>query len=101
MQDGNEEIQQATPAELIASDMRAVFSTAEGERVLRHLMLQFHIADSSYVMGVTNTRDLIFNEGERNVVLYILNNIGRKPEHAQALVQQMETAADEWFPKVH
>jgi len=54
-----------------------LFSSQNGQTVLRHLMGQFHIFRTS---PQPDPYAIAFNEGERNVVLYILSQL-QKGEH--------------------
>jgi hypothetical protein len=58
-------------------DYRNVFSTSEGKRVLYDLMKVCHFMHSSFTGDST---EIIFREGERNVVNYILTMLKQDPE---------------------
>lgn len=56
-------------------DYQEVFQSEAGRKVLDDLMFRFH------VLGSTNMQPgLEYNEGERNVVLHILDQLAVKPE---------------------
>tara|TARA_R100000458_G_scaffold19831_2_gene17592 strand:- start:3354 stop:3629 length:276 start_codon:yes stop_codon:yes gene_type:complete len=59
-------------------DFETVFSTAEGQRVLADLMSTFHMGRCTHVSG--DSHETSFREGERHVVLYILDLLGQRSD---------------------
>jgi hypothetical protein len=58
-------------------DYRNVFSTPEGKRVLYDLMKTCHFLHSSFTGDQV---EIVFREGERNVVNYIMTMLKQDPE---------------------
>ena len=65
-----------TPGALRDEDFQEVFRGEAGERVLRHLMDTYGIWQSTIVPG--DPMSSAFNEGQRSVVLGILERVRRK-----------------------
>lgn len=57
----------------ITEDMKLVFGSEAGQRVLSYLMGQFHVFSPT---GASSDLELAAAEGERNVVLHILSRMG-------------------------
>ena len=57
-------------------DYETVFSTKVGGRVLADLMATFHMGRSSHMSG--DACETAFREGERHVVLHILDMLGNR-----------------------
>tara|TARA_B100000214_G_C23644232_1_gene479850 strand:+ start:344 stop:604 length:261 start_codon:yes stop_codon:yes gene_type:complete len=53
----------------------SVFSSAEGQVVVNHLMRKFNVTSSSFIQGDPNAT--AFAEGQRHVVLSILKFISK------------------------
>ncbi len=60
------------------SEMRAVFLTPSGEKVLNYLCKIAHVNEATYVPG--DTHETAHREGMRRVVLSILRFIDRDPQ---------------------
>lgn len=71
-------------------DMRAIFLTPTGQRVLNHLCKISYVNDSSYCPG--DTHESAHREGMRRVVLSILRFIDKDP---QELLNLPKEAIDE------
>ena len=65
---------------------RAVFSTADGERVLEHLCKIAFIHDSTYVQG--DPYESAHREGQRRLILSILRFCDRDPREIMQLMQE-------------
>lgn len=79
----------AEEPDLIDGDFQTVFGSAEGERVLRYLMSSYFVFEGTLEAGPNKT---VWNEGQRSVVLDILEKIRRKPspiEFSQDVTQSM------------
>ncbi len=59
-------------------DYETAFSSLEGQRVLADLMANFHMGRSSHAAG--DSHETAFREGERHVVLHILNMTGKRSD---------------------
>lgn len=59
-------------------DYETVFSSKDGQRVLADLMTKFHMGRSSHAAG--DSHETAFREGERHVVLHILNMCGKRSD---------------------
>ena len=59
-------------------DYESLFKTPEGNRVLADLMANFHMGRSSHAAG--DSHETAFREGERHVVLHILNMTGKRSD---------------------
>ena len=59
-------------------DYQSLFATQEGQRVLADLMANFNMGRSSHVPGAPY--ETAFREGERHVVLHILNLAGERSD---------------------
>ena len=72
------------------SDYETVFSSEVGQRVLADLMAHFHMGRSSHTGG--DSHETAFREGERHVVLHILNMTGKRsdPEWTNKQLDQGE-----------
>lgn len=57
---------------------RDVFTSPQGQIVLRHLMRKFHVASSTFVAG--DPTDTARQEGERRVILSILRAVYRNED---------------------
>ncbi len=57
-------------------DYETVFASKAGQRVLADLMAQFHMGRSSHMSG--DSHETAFREGERHVVLHILDMMGKR-----------------------
>lgn len=71
----------------IITAYKRVFSGPEGDRVLADLMQSCHMLGSSYN---GNLNDVVFHEGERNVVLRILKNMNVDVQKLQERIRQNE-----------
>ena len=69
-------------------DYQFIFNTDQGERVLRDLMHTHHVTAPTFVRGDVN--EMIFREGERNVVLRILGILGIKAEDIRQMMKEEE-----------
>ena len=54
-----------------------VFETKQGKEVLEDLVKTFHINSTTYRKD-GNINDVVFREGQRSVVLFILSQINNK-----------------------
>ena len=61
-------------------DYETTFSTEAGQRVLADLMANFHMGRSSHAAG--DSHETAFREGERHVVLHIMNMSGSRSDPA-------------------
>ena len=61
-------------------DYETVFSSEAGQRVLADLMGDFHMGRSSHAAG--DSHETAFREGERHVVLHIMNMTGNRSDPA-------------------
>ena len=61
-------------------DYETVFSSDAGQRVLADLMADFHMGRSSHAAG--DSHETAFREGERHVVLHIMNLTGNRSDPA-------------------
>ena len=61
----------------LEQDFLTVFTSEAGEKVLRHLMRHNFIWDGTYD---ESSFTMAHNEGRRDVVLYILDKIGKRME---------------------
>ena len=59
-------------------DYETLFSSNNGVRVLSDLMTAFHMGRSSHTGG--DSHETAFREGERHVVLHILNMCGKRSD---------------------
>ena len=59
-------------------DYETVFSSEAGQRVLADLMADFHMGRSSHAAG--DSHETAFREGERHVVLHIMNMSGSRSD---------------------
>ena len=57
-------------------DYETIFASDAGQRVLADLMSQFHMGRSSHMAG--DSHETAFREGERHVVLHILDMTGKR-----------------------
>jgi hypothetical protein len=80
-------------------DFATVFKGEAGERVLRHLMTQFSMFKSTHAPGAValDVNQVIFHEGERNVVLYILSQMQQEkyPRTAEQMIDDSHLATRE------
>ena len=60
------------------ADYETVFSTRHGQRVVADLMSQFNYGRSSHTPG--DPYETAFREGERHVILHILNMVGKRSD---------------------
>ena len=68
-------VEKPDPLEL---DFRTVFTSEAGERVLYNLMKKSFIWEGTYS---ESSITMAHNEGRRDVVVYILNMVGKKMEN--------------------
>jgi hypothetical protein len=68
----NKEIEKKQNKKILAqdSDYKVTFSSVAGEKVLHDLVSQFWLLDSTIA---TDTNHICFREGQRSVVLHLLN----------------------------
>lgn len=71
----------------LRSAFRITFESEAGQKVLADLIRNFHVVDTSHVMGCTD--GTAFNEGERNVVNHILQMCRTNWEKPQEYVKQV------------
>jgi hypothetical protein len=69
-------------------DYHQVFNYEAGKRILYDLMLVGHILHPSYVKG--DSHEMAFREGERNMVLRILNILKTTPEQFDQRIKERE-----------
>lgn len=71
---------QETPNQIseLHSEMRAVFLSPSGEKVLNYLCKIAHVNEATYVPG--DTHETAHREGMRRVVLSILRFIDKDPQ---------------------
>lgn len=67
---------------------RAVFTTPDGEEILKHLCKIGYVFDTSYVVG--DSHETAHREGQRRLVLSILRFVGRDPKDILAMIQGEE-----------
>lgn len=72
-------------------DFQVTFGSEEGQRVLDYLCNEFHVLRSTHFGPPTDTHETSFREGQRNVVLSILQLL-RKSISVEELQQQQERA---------
>lgn len=74
--------------EQLVKDYQATFHTEFGERVMKDLMNKCRMNTTSYISG--NPHETAFHEGNRDVMLYILDMMQQQPqpqEYMQAAIQ--------------
>jgi hypothetical protein len=76
------------PMSELHTDMRAVFLTESGNRVLNYLCKIAHVNEATYVPG--DTHETAHREGMRRVVLSILRFIDRDPQELLNLPKEVE-----------
>ncbi len=76
------------PLSEIHDDMRAVFLTDSGNRVLNYLCKIAHVNEATYVPG--DTHETAHREGMRRVVLSILRFIDKDPQELLNLPKEAE-----------
>ncbi len=77
------------------SDYRTTFGSDDGERVLLDLLDQCNFFASSYKRDEGNTaNETIFQEGRRNVVLYILQQINPEGDAIDRIMAYQATMAE-------
>ena len=76
------------PLSEIHDDMRAVFLTDSGNRVLNYLCKIAHVNEAPYVPG--DTHETAHREGMRRVVLSILRFIDKDPQELLNLPKEAE-----------
>jgi len=82
-----------TKDELCVLDYQKVFSSDEGQRVLRNMMLQFHIFEDCFVPGHCGRTE--FKEGARAVVLHILKTMCKELD-ANGFVNEQKMALNDY-----
>lgn len=70
---------------LKVNDYKTCFSTPAGRRVLYDLMMNCHFQSSTMAK---DAHDVIFREGERNVVLRILTQMNTSIEKIKTLIEE-------------
>ena len=68
-------------------DYRKVFTSPEGERVMNDLCKQFHAMATTYFRG--DDRETAFREGQRHVILTIMNELKYDYEAYEQRLQSM------------
>ena len=83
------------------NDVRATFSTPEGERVLLWLMRYCHLRETSTTQGF-EPYQAMFRDGERSVVLEIMKYMPDiwAAEKFQADITHSQKVMNEYFPEV-
>lgn len=74
------------PSELVA-DYKLIFESEAGERVLYDLMKKCHFLHTSYDGDINS---MVFREGERNVVNYIMTMLKQDPSQIKKLIDKQE-----------
>lgn len=74
------------PSELVA-DYKLIFESEAGERVLYDLMKKCHFLHTSYDGDINS---MVFREGERNVVNYIMTMLKQDPLEIKKLIDKQE-----------
>jgi len=69
---------------------KAVFSSPDGDLVLKHLMKTFHVYRPTFSSSATDTA---FKEGQRHVVLSVLRFVCKDQEQLKKYIE--ETITDE------
>lgn len=72
----------------IHTDMRAVFLSPAGNRVLNYLCRIAHVNEATYVPG--DTHETAHREGMRRVVISILRFIDKDPQELLNLPKEVE-----------
>lgn len=80
--------QQREYAEIVGA-YRDVFTSPQGETVLRHLLQVCGVFRPTYVRG--DQIDTVHSEGRRDVALGILNMLGKDPDQVLEMLEQQET----------
>ena len=73
-------------------DYKESFEGDGGQRVLRDLMMMFHMAKSTHV--VSDSHESAFREGERHVILHILYMLGKRSDSEWFTDQFDQTVVD-------
>jgi len=83
----------------LLEDYRQTFSSSAGQRVLEDLMRHFHMMGTT--INEENLNLTFHSEGERNVVLYILNQLRMSREDVRSMIMEaeymQEQEDDEWL----
>ena len=80
-------------------DYKEVFSSQAGQRVLRDLMSRYHVFGPTLPSGAKRIEDILHAEGERNVVLHILEMLRLHEfykQNPEMLQQQMELSQTDY-----
>jgi hypothetical protein len=73
----------------VHDDCQAIFSTAAGKRVLKHLIKSQYVVDPVYNMGQTCC-DTANKDGRRSVVLSLIKFINKDPSYFHKLMDEIE-----------
>jgi len=83
-----------TAQEKRLQDYKDTFGPEHGQRVLRDLMAQFFIFHTAF-SAKTGAMELSFCEGERNVILFILNQL-QEPIDPKRFLSQADQAGTDY-----
>lgn len=70
------------------TEYQEVFGSDVGKRILYDLMKRFHILGPSYVIG--DSQSTSYNEGQRSVVLHLMNQMMIDPEKLMEEIRRQE-----------
>lgn len=72
---------------IMHDDFRAAFGHISGQRVLQDLRQGFHYDDAMFELGI-DSMTLAFREGQRSVVLWLLNTVEEALETLESVDQE-------------
>lgn len=72
------------------------FNSDEGKLILADLMKHYHIYDSTFVSG--SAHETVMQEGERRVVLHILNRCGNAVHNPLSFIGARQTMYQQQDP---
>lgn len=77
----------------LIKDYHEVFASEAGKRVLYDLLKKGHILHANYN---GNTNDMLFRDGERNIVLYIMTQINTDPQKLTELIKRGQSYEEKY-----
>ncbi len=83
--------QQETPVDKKAGIYENLFRNPQGEAVLRDLMKRFNFYGTTFDLEAPNELAHAFNEGQRSVVMYILQLLAHNERDTSHLVGDMNS----------
>lgn len=72
----------------VADDIKTVFTSQSGQRVLHYLYRRFYMAQIYKKDEKNDLQDMAFRDGQRQVVMHIMDYLGMSEEDIQVIEKE-------------